>query len=95
MRKEEKIKEVEFLLSMAGNAHHSYEKKVLNGRADEQWAEWYADYLIGHGIDNVIGDRLAAEILTRFLLETERERLSDATRLNWTEFAARKLVDTF
>lgn len=92
MRKEERISEMRELLVRAKKAHYTYEKKVLKGKHDEDWPDWYADYLIGHGLDNIVGDKLEAEMLSRFLLQTALEKLSQPNRLTWAEFTARKFV---
>lgn len=34
-------------LSAAGGAHHDYETNFLRGTRDEQWAGWYAAYVLG------------------------------------------------
>ena len=31
----------------AGDAHHDYEQNELAGERDEQWAEYYADFVLG------------------------------------------------
>ena len=34
-------------IEAAAAAHHSYERDILQGRRDEQWAGWYAAYVCG------------------------------------------------
>lgn len=51
-------------LSAAGSAHHDYEQKVLNGVRDEQWAGFYAAYVLGK-----LGDFAPASALNRWLEE--------------------------
>ena len=34
-------------LQAAGEAHHDYETHALQGERDEQWAGWYAAYVLG------------------------------------------------
>ena len=34
------------LLREAEAAHGVYEREELNGVRDEEWAEWYADYIV-------------------------------------------------
>lgn len=34
------------LLRRAANAHHKYETEVLASVRDEQWAEWYAEWIV-------------------------------------------------
>ena len=35
------------LLEQAAKAHHKYETKTLKGKRDEEWAKWYADFIVG------------------------------------------------
>ncbi len=51
-------------LSAAGSAHHDYERNFLDGVRDEQWAGWYAAYVIGR-----LGDFISPTQLTKWLEE--------------------------
>jgi hypothetical protein len=93
MGRELKIRKVTELLQQTDSAHHSYEKKVLNGDEDIHWPEWYAEYLIGHGLDLVMEDRLATELLVSFLRKCRDEHCACGSGLCWEEFAARKIVE--
>lgn len=55
-------------LSAAGSAHHDYESKFLNGMRDEQWAGWYAAYVLGRH-----GDFVSPTRLTTLLTEASSE----------------------
>jgi malate dehydrogenase (oxaloacetate-decarboxylating)(NADP+) len=39
--------ELRAALKAAGVAHHEYEQKVLAGKRDESWADWYAAFVLG------------------------------------------------
>jgi hypothetical protein len=92
MHKAERVKLISGLLNQANSAHHNFEQKVLEGGHDEQWFDWYTDYLIGHGLDNLLGNELATELLSRLLLESAEESRQKGTKLTWAEFTARKIV---
>ena len=49
-------------LADAGNAHHEYESSVLRGARDEQWAGWYAAYVLGR-----LGHFAMPSLLTQWL----------------------------
>jgi hypothetical protein len=49
-------------LSAAGHAHHEYQVEVLAGVRDEQWAGWYAAYVLGR-----LGDFTTPIRLTEWL----------------------------
>ena len=53
---------IEKALDAAASAHHDYEANALGGRRDEQWAGWYAGYVLGR-----LGDFTSPTSLTRWL----------------------------
>jgi hypothetical protein len=82
------------LLREVETAHGTYEAHELGGVFDEAWPDWYAGYLLGHGL----GDRLPgavalgvsglAPILARLAANYEREQPAEP----WPEDYARRLV---
>ena len=93
MGREDKIKQVAELLEQTDSAHHFYEIKVLNGDQDIHWPQWYAEYLIGHGFDLLMEDRLATELLVRFLWQSREDHRTCGSKLSWEEFAAKGIVE--
>ncbi len=49
-------------LQAAGAAHHDFEANALRGVHDEQWAGWYAAYVLGR-----LGDFVTPTILAGWL----------------------------
>ena len=52
---DERIERVSQLLDEAESAHATYEQEQLGGQRDEQWANWYAGYVIEHELGGVLG----------------------------------------
>ncbi len=46
----------------AGAAHHDFQANALQGRHDEQWAGWYAAYVLGR-----LGDFMTPTVLAGWL----------------------------
>ncbi len=90
---EDRVRQVTELLQQTDSAHHSFEKKVLNGNQDIHWPEWYAEYLIGHGLDLLMEDRLATELLVSFLRQTRSDHRSCGSSISWEEFTAIRIVE--
>jgi len=67
-------------LRVAGAAHHEYETIVLKGVRHEEWAVFYAAYVLGR-----LGDFAKPSALTRWLTEAP---LTD----NWAESAAAHIL---
>ena len=93
MGREDRVRQVTELLQQTDSAHHSFEIKVLNGDQDIHWPEWYAEYLIGHGLDLVMEDRLATELLVSFLRQSRSDHRACSSKLSWEEFAAKRIVE--
>jgi hypothetical protein len=93
MGREDKIQQVAELLQQTDLAHHSYEKKVLKGDQDIDWPEWFAEYLIGHGFDLLMEDRLATELLVSFLKKSRADHRACGSNLSWEKFTARRIVE--
>ncbi len=58
------VNELATALTAAGSAHHEYETVTLNGIRDEQWAAFYAAFVLGR-----LGDFALPSALTRWLEE--------------------------
>ena len=93
MGRKERLRRLAELFHQAESAYQHYEQSVLEGDRDLHWPEWYADYLIGHGLDMLVQDRLAAELLAGFLLRSKADHKACRTRLSWEEFAAARMVE--
>lgn len=92
MNRKEKMRHVEHLLLCTFDAHTHYRQQVLHGETDLKWAEWYAEYLIGHGLDNLIGDRLEVEQIASFFEGIEKETHVKPVDNPWVRLAAAKMV---
>ena len=94
MAREDKVRQVSNLLQMVEHAHYTYEISVLHGKRDENWHEWYAEYLIGHGLDRILEDMLSVERLARFLATMDEVRKGSSALMEWSDGTARRMVDT-
>ena len=61
-------------LAAAASAHHEYEQNARNGVRDEQWAGWYAAYVLGR-----LGDFTSPSSLTHWMENVEGEGEWSAT----------------
>ena len=68
--------ELRAALAAAGQAHHDYETNFLGGVPDEDWAGWYAAYVVGR-----LRDFTTPTSLTTWLDEVSTDR-------DWAEAAA-------
>lgn len=70
------MEELTEALKAAGSAHHEYEQTVLHGVRHEEWAVFYAPYVLGR-----LGDFVQPSVLIGLLTEAP---LTD----DWAESAA-------
>lgn len=68
-------------LGAAGSAHHEYEQNVLAGVRDEQWAGFYAAYVLGR-----LGDFATLSSLVRWLQGAPSDD-------DWAESATQYVLD--
>ena len=82
------------LLRETEAAHGAYETSVLGGVFDEDWAVWYAAYLLDHGLaDHFPGaGSLDPETLTAMLTRLAAEYEQEETMGPWPDVYARGIV---
>ncbi len=86
---------VESLLRRAGAAHGVYETTELNGVYDESWADWYADWVLANGMNNLLGTDFTPEQFSRILTEINEAHQQANTGESWAQFTARTLVSGY
>ncbi len=91
----DRVENVAALLGDAENAHGVYERTELNGVYDEAWASWYATWLTGHGLGQLLGRPVDTDELARFLATTfgELKAAQPKPAESWATWTARRIVD--
>jgi len=74
-------------------AHHEHQERDLGGRYNYGWPAWYADYLLEHGLPEMLGRPLEKESLARFLADADREHRAENPDQDWPVFYAHKMID--
>lgn len=85
---------IETLLKQAQEAHHIFEKDELQGKFDEQWPAWYADFLLNNGLATLTGTTPDPDALASFLDQTSQQMKSESSQQPWHEYTANKLFNT-
>ena len=85
------------LLREAEAAHGAYETDVLDGVFDEDWAAWYAAYLLDHGLENHLrrAESFDVQALTATLTRLDAEYQQEETTGPWPDVYARGIVAEF
>ena len=83
---------VRTLLEEAEAAHAVYETDELGGVRDEEWAAWYARYLLDHDLSDVLPGVESADDLAAMLEELDAAYRQEQPADGWPEFYAARLV---
>jgi hypothetical protein len=82
------------LLHEAGEVHHVV-YRITDG-ADEDWASFYADWLIDHSeLPETLGGAPTRSHLVHELVECERAFAEESPSTRWEDFYAGRIVDRF
>jgi len=82
------------LLHEAAETHHQV-YRITDG-ADDDWASWYADWLVRLSeLPDILGRRPVRSELTYNLVALDREYTAASTDQPWEEYYAERLISTF
>lgn len=91
---DERTKRVSDLLHEAGEVHHTV-YRIADG-ADDDWASFYADWLIDHSeLSETLGRAPVRSHLVHELVESERALAEPAAGARWQDFYAERTVRRF
>ena len=79
------------LLLRAKAAHGEYERTELGGVYDEQWARWYAQFIVDNGLADVLGRQISPEEMTTLLRASWEEQQRSAPDETWERFTATRI----
>lgn len=88
------LQKLSLLLQQAKEAHQQFEKVELEGQFDEQWAAWYADFLVTSGLPGLLGSETDVDLLASQLNEISQRHKAERTAENWADYTARELLET-
>jgi hypothetical protein len=87
------FEEIRDLLLEAKQAHVEYETNELGGKYDEVWAEWYANWLIKQGLNELLEQNYGVESLSRSLVAmAESQKESSYPPEKWADYYAATLL---
>lgn len=90
---EQARQQVRALLQAASSAHREFELRELNGVRDEAWPAWYANYLITHGLQNLIGREVGAEELAKLLSTCDDLNRANHVQEPWPDYYAKLILE--
>lgn len=89
----DKESELVALLTRTGDDHFAYELSELNGVYDEDWPTWYAGYVVEHGLSDILGREMTAEMAHRFFVDSYEEYKQEQSTEDWAKYTARKWLE--
>jgi hypothetical protein len=90
---DERTTTVAGLLDETESEHGAYEREELGGQRDEEWASWYAGYMLEHDIGEALGTTPEISQLSELLTEATEEHEREGSDLEWSEYAAEMVVE--
>ena len=87
----DRVDEIAALLAQAGQAHGEYEKNHLKGVYDQEWAHWYAGYVVEQGISALLGHAVTVDQLQRFFNASFAIYQQVGSGETWENYTARQL----
>lgn len=92
MDDQERRAELSQRLASASAAHAEYEMTALHGEYDQEWAEWYARYLLDHGWNDLFAQEWMPDELADALRRSDIEQRANAPHRHWYEYYAELLA---
>jgi hypothetical protein len=82
------------LLVRAEAAHGAYEANELEGRYDEAWPRWYAQFMVDDRLGGLLGREISVDEVERTLSSswTEAEASSPTPAESWPALVAERLL---
>jgi hypothetical protein len=91
---DERVAKVSELLHEAGEIHHQV-YRIVDG-ADDDWASWYADWLIDLSeLPDILGTKPVRSELVYMLVKLGKDYAAENPDETWQAFYAQALVERF
>lgn len=78
------------LLKQTAEAHHQV--FIATDGEDKDWPQWYAKYLLNHGIEKLLGSKLPQKDIERLLKQGDEEFKSQGSTSSWESYYANLML---
>lgn len=82
---------LEMLLIRAGSAHGAYEARELGGVYDQDWPQWYAAYLLEHGLTDLLASMPIHAQVAAWLQACDTAYRAERPAMPWPAFYAARI----
>lgn len=90
----DRIAQVAEVLGQAGATHHAVYRR--DDGADDDWATWYADWLVNRStLPEILGRAPVRAELCWLLVQADRDHKAQAPGTPWEPFYAERIVASF
>jgi hypothetical protein len=80
------------IVCVTGVAHGVHKERELNGVYDQHWPQWYAAYLIQHGLGMILDQSVTTEELSRLLKQSDQAYQLERPDVGWPDYYAQRLI---
>ena len=71
---------------------HAAERHEGKGGHPMRWPDWYAAYLLQHGIGDLLNASITVESLSRLLKQYDQDYKRERPSVGWPDFYAQRLL---
>ncbi|MBD1856005.1 MULTISPECIES: hypothetical protein [Leptolyngbya] len=86
-----KTSAIALLLTQADQAHHDYEQSVLKGLYDQDWADWYAEYVIQNGLSELLEQEVTVQQVSQFFTQSYEAYKGKKSGESWADYTAKEM----
>lgn len=73
--------------------HHQYQESKLKGEYNTHWSDWYANYLLENGLEELWGRVISQTELAALLTQLDEEYNAKEREIHWPGYYAEKMVN--
>src|SRR4051794_41096346 len=90
----ERCSQIASLLRQTAEAHDKYEQSALGGQYDAEWPNWYARYLVEHGLPDLLGRgaSLDSNEVEELLKKADESYRATAPDQHWADYYAQNYL---
>lgn len=81
------------LLRRTQSAHHEHQVNDLGGKRNEDWPQWYAQFLVDNGIADFVGRKPKQAELASLMKQSSETFEAAGSQGEWADFVAGELLD--
>lgn len=88
----DKAREIKHLMVKTVQNHHKYQESKLKGEYNIRWSDWYANFLLENGLEELWGSGIGQDELAALLTQLDTDYNSKDREMKWPTYYADKMA---